>query len=238
MDAHLATGCKECAKGVEDARWIVSQLAHLAPEAAPSGVLKGRLMQTVRAEARAVEVTPAKSSAPLWMWGAIAALLVFAVVTERGTLQLRKELRTAELQAAEYQNAIRATEAKLDLARRENVILTDSASVKIKLAEAGPQQPRVDAIWHAKLGIVLTAENIPAPEGKRVLQLWLIPKDPNGKPVPLDVVRPDETGKFTLLVANPPGEMTATKALAITEEPEGGSLQPTTTPKWVGATTR
>jgi anti-sigma-K factor RskA len=28
--------------------------------------------------------------------------------------------------------------------------------------------------------------------------------------------------------------MAQTKALAITEEPEGGSPQPTTTPRWVG----
>jgi anti-sigma-K factor RskA len=31
--------------------------------------------------------------------------------------------------------------------------------------------------------------------------------------------------------------MANTKALAVTEEPAGGSPQPTTTPKWVGAIT-
>jgi anti-sigma-K factor RskA len=67
-----------------------------------------------------------------------------------------------------------------------------------------------------------------------VLQLWLIPKAAGGKPIPSFVVRPDVDGKFDLLVANPPELMAATKALAITEEPEGGSPQPTTAPKWVG----
>jgi len=237
LDSHLAAGCQDCAKAVEEARWVVSQLAHMAPEAAPSGMLKERLLQTVRAEAKAAESTAqAPTGTPWWMWGAIAALLFFAVMTERGTLQLRKELRQAEYQAASYQKEIQDVEAKLELAKRENVILTDSASVKIKLAEAGPEQPRVDAIWHAKLGIVLTAENIPAPAGGRVFQLWLIPKDPNGKPVPSGVVRPDEDGKFALLVANPPGDMAETSSLAITEEPAGGSLQPTSPVKWVGAT--
>ena len=51
LEAHLATGCAECAKAVEEARWLVSQLAYTAPQAAPSDMLKGRLMQTVRAEA-------------------------------------------------------------------------------------------------------------------------------------------------------------------------------------------
>jgi anti-sigma factor RsiW len=39
LEAHLATGCKDCAKSVEEARWLVSQLAYLAPEAAPSDML-------------------------------------------------------------------------------------------------------------------------------------------------------------------------------------------------------
>lgn len=237
FEAHLAAGCRECAKSVEEARWLVSQLAYLAPDAAPSGQLKGRLMQTVRAEAQAATVVqlPQRNS-PLWMWGAIAALLVFAVITERGGLQLRNELRAAKYQAAMYQKGIQDMQVKLQSAERENVILTDSASVKIKLAEAGPQQPRVDAIWHAKLGIVLTAENIATPADGRVLQLWLIPKKPGGKPVPSETVRPDENGKFTMLVPNPPEEMADTKALAFTDEPAGGSLQPTTAPRWVGAT--
>jgi anti-sigma-K factor RskA len=45
---------------------------------------------------------------------------------------------------------------------------------------------------------------------------------------------PDADGKFVLMVANPPDAMSDTQALAITEEPVGGSPQPTGTPMWVG----
>jgi len=83
----------------------------------------------------------------------------------------------------------------------------------------------------------LTGQKVPAPSRNRVLQLWLIPKAPGGKPIPSLTVRPDADGKFTLLVSNPPGLMEATQALAITEEPPGGSPQPTTTPRWVGGLT-
>jgi anti-sigma factor RsiW len=51
LEAHLSGGCSECAKALEEARWLVSQLAYLAPNAEPSDMLKGRLLQTVRAEA-------------------------------------------------------------------------------------------------------------------------------------------------------------------------------------------
>jgi anti-sigma-K factor RskA len=64
--------------------------------------------------------------------------------------------------------------------------------------------------------------------------LWLIPKAPGSKPMPSMTMRPDADGKLMLLVANPPEVLAETKALAITEEPEGGSAQPTMTPAWVG----
>ena len=73
------------------------------------------------------------------------------------------------------------------------------------------------------------------PSGNRTLQLWLIPKTPGAKPMPSMMVRPDANGKFVFLVADPPDAMDATKALAITEEPAGGSPQPTSPPIWVGA---
>jgi anti-sigma-K factor RskA len=72
------------------------------------------------------------------------------------------------------------------------------------------------------------------PSGNRVLQLWLIPKAPRGKPIPSLTLRPDADGHFVLLVSNPPELMAETKALAITEEPAGGSPQPTTPQRWVG----
>ena len=35
IEAHLAAGCPDCAKAVDEARCLVSQLAYAAPEAAP-----------------------------------------------------------------------------------------------------------------------------------------------------------------------------------------------------------
>ena len=51
------------------------------------------------------------------------------------------------------------------------------------------------------------------------------------------VARPDADGRFVMLVADPAQAMDATKALAITEEPAGGSQAPTTKPIWAGAIT-
>jgi anti-sigma-K factor RskA len=235
LEAHLATGCQDCAKSVEEARWLVSQLAYMAREATPSDMLKGRLMQTVRTEAQAAKrSTPSRSAIPFWMWAGVAALFLFSVYSTWNSQRLEREIQAANQRAAAILQERRELDAQLQLAKRAAIIVTDPASAKIAMPSTDPQSPALEAKWHSQLGIVLTGQKIPALSGNRVLQLWLIPKAPGGKPIPSLTLRPDADGKFVLLVANPPELMAQTKALAITEEPEGGSAQPTTTPRWVG----
>jgi anti-sigma-K factor RskA len=198
-------------------------------------MLKGRLMQTVRAEAQAARrSSPSKAGFPFWMWAGAAALLLFSVYSTWNSQKLQQEIQSTNQRAAAILQERHALETQLELAKRAATIVTDPASVKIALASPDPQMPALEAKWHSQLGIVLTGQKIPTPSGNRVLQLWLIPKAPGGKPIPSLTLRPDADGKFALLVSNPPELMAETKALAITEEPPGGSPQPTTTPRWVG----
>jgi len=230
LESHLAEGCAECSKALDEARWLVSQLAYLAPDRKPSDMLRSRLMRSVRTLASSARTASPPASVPFWMWGAIAALLLFTAYTSWETYQLKKAIDAANEQA------------KIAIARRyeleeefAGVIRTDPRSVKIPMTTGDKSVPNLEAMWHAKLGIVVAGQNVPMPSGERTLQLWLIPKTPGGTPIPSRAVRPDADGKFMLLVADPPGSMDATKALAITEEPVGGSAQPTTKPIWVGA---
>jgi anti-sigma-K factor RskA len=235
LEAHLATSCQDCAKAIEEARWLVSQLAYLAPEAAPSDMLKGRLMQTVRAEGQtAKRSSPSRSAIPFWMWAGVAALFLFSVYSTWNSQRLERKIHDANQRATAILQERRELDAQLQRAKRAAIIVTDPASAKITLASQDPQSPALEAKWHSQLGIVLTGQKIPVPSGNRVLQLWLIPKAPGSKPIPSLTLRPDADGKFVLLVANPPELMAATKALAITEEPEGGSAQPTSAVRWVG----
>ncbi len=234
LEAHLASGCADCAKALDEARWLVSQLAYLAPEARPSDMLRGRLMQTVRAEARSAKTVNSSSAVPFWMWGAVAALLLFTVYQTWETIQVKKTIEATNEQAQREIAKRQELEEKFAIAQREAIILTDPRSVKIPLGTENKEMPKLEAVWHAKLGIVVSGLNVPVPSGTRTLQLWLIPKAKDGKPIPSLALRPDADGKFVLLVANPPDAMDATKALAITEEPNGGSPAPTTKPIWVG----
>ncbi|MFI5093172.1 MAG: anti-sigma factor [Candidatus Acidiferrum sp.] len=235
LEAHLATGCADCAKALEEARLLVSQLAYAAPEAAPSDMLKGRLLQTVRAEAQAKpHGMPAKSDIPFWLWAAVAALLVFSIYSSWNIRRLQNEIRQTNDRAAILLQERQKTEQQLAAAKREAMILMDPSSVKFALAGQNAQGPQLEAICHPELGIVVMGEKIPMPSPHHVFQLWFIPKAPGAKPMPSMMVMPDANGKFVMLVSNPPESMQATKALAITEEPEGGSPWPTETPRWLG----
>jgi anti-sigma-K factor RskA len=236
VEAHLAAGCAECAQSLEEARLLVSQLAYLAPEAQPSEMLRGRLLKTVRddsATGRALAGT--RKAIPFWMWAGVAAALLLALYNLYDYQSTREAIRQAQAALDEQIQLQKQAAQALAAARREALILTDPGSLRILMPAGKTGLPELHATWHATLGIVISGEKLPVPGGQRTLQLWLIPKTAGAKPIPSLNVRPESDGRFHLLVPQPPDQPGDTKLLAITEEPEGGSDQPTTPPMWVGA---
>jgi len=203
-------------------------------------MLRARLMQTVRAEAAAPKSQTSvssisKSTVPLWIWGAAAAALLLALYNAHETRSLQEKMHQMNVTLSQQAQLQQESAQQLAIARREAAILIDPKSLKIAMPAAKNDLPALQATWSRNLGLVISGHNLPAPSANRTLQLWLIPKSSGGKPVPSLTLRPDASGSFELLVASPPDSPNATKALAITEEPQGGSSQPTTTPIWVGA---
>jgi len=242
--AHLATGCADCTRVLAESRWIITQLAYLAPDATPSDMLRRRLMQTVRAEATALEGAAAESQAslsptsksniPFWIWATAAAVLLFAFYNSREARSLQEQMNHMKITLSQQAQLQQESERQLAFARREAAILVDSKSIKIPMPGA-KNMPVLQATWNPDLGLVILGQKLPVLPANRTLQLWLIPKAPGAKPVPSLTMRPDANGTFNLLVIKLPDSPNATKTLAITEEPESGSSQPTTTPVWVGA---
>jgi anti-sigma-K factor RskA len=249
LEAHLAAGCPECAAELAEARWVVSQLAYAAPEAEPSDMLRGRLMQIVRSEVAApgtsvTSIGRSKPAVPFWMWAAVAALLLVSFYSFWNARQLQEQIRdvneraTAQLHSREkIEQELAAARQEAAQVRREADIMADPSSVKIAMATTAADSGPLQANWNPRLGLVVSGSKIPQPAGDRVLQLWIIPKTAGAKPVPVEVERPHENGTFMMMVANPPEALQDAKALAVSEEPAGGSPQPTTTPKWVGGVT-
>lgn len=238
FEAHLAAGCADCETALEEARWLVTQLAYTAPPAEPSEMLKGRLLRTVRAEVMASgsaqESAFSRTKIPVWLWAGVAALFVFSAYSAWDSRRMQQVIQDLKDRAAAELQINQQLQQEVALAQREAHILTDPNSKKIILPAQDKEMPQLEAMWHPQLGICVMGQKVPMPAGNRVLQLWLIPKKPGAKPMPSEMLRPGPDGKLVLIVANPPEAMWETKALAITEEPPGGSQQPTSAPMWVG----
>ena len=93
--------------------------------------------------------------------------------------------------------------------------------------------PMVHAYLHPHMGVAITADQMPSVPSSRTLQLWFIPK--KGQPMSVAIFRPDSQGLVSMVApVNMP--MNEIAALAVTDEPAGGSPQPTTSPAWVAQT--
>jgi anti-sigma-K factor RskA len=197
-----------------------------------------RLVQPGRNSFSAVGITEARQPRawfPIWVWAGATALIAFAVFSlwQAHRMQMQLAELTARLKAGEAQRQKLAEERAI--AERTNLILSDPASRRVTLrARTGPQ---VHAFCHPKLGIIVYGGSVPMPASNRTYQLWLVMKDKNAKPMSAAMFRPDAWRKVMLMVPAMPADMDAAAALAISEEPSGGSPQPTSAPIWAGPLT-
>ena len=83
--------------------------------------------------------------------------------------------------------------------------------------------------------MVFSAEQLPRLGAGRTYQLWVIPKD--SAPVSAGVFDADAAGTSVLTMPLPQSvTVVAGLTVAVTDEPRGGSLQPTTQPFLAGVT--
>lgn len=242
LEAHLARAGDRCVQGVARARGVVSQFAHAAPDAQPPAALRGKIMGAIenreeRAQAVKSFEEPRPSRAlgpfPVWAWAAAAALaLITGYAVQRMNrqydqlAQLRKEMKLALAQNQALQNQI-------DMEKMVNSVMMSPDSKPLKLMPVKDKgMPMVHAYLHPHMGVAITAEEMPSLPAARTLQLWSVPK--SGKPMSLAIFHPDAMGQIAI-VAPVPMPQNEIAELAITDEPAGGSPQPTSPVAWMAA---
>ena len=251
IERHLARGCPACTAGVAQARWLVAQLAYLAPEAQPPAALRARVVAAAVGSAAAGARAPATDAAratyiparprlrqpsaiPAWAWAIAAALLLATVYSVRQTRRLDGELAAVQRELREGQAQRAAIESEREHYQMAMEILSAQDTKTLKLMPKKAAMPPVQAYWSAKMGLLVMSANMPQMASNVTLQLWMVPK--KGEPMSVGIFRPDGQGHVMMVAA--PGEPIAeVAALAISEEPAGGSAQPTSAPVWVGPLT-
>lgn len=228
---QLLAGDASLGDDVEAYRRVAGLLALAAPSVAPPAALRVRVMssgervrrlQPGRAASPAAVPTPVRRLRVL-PWLAVAASLGWAVVATRNANRERVD----RLAVVATNDSLRLHAASLDSV--VGLLLAPEVETVSMSATGAP--PRARMYWNRASGqVVLAAHRLPsAPQG-RTYQLWGIPAGQS--PVSLGTFNTDSSGSVRASFSVPAGVTISVGA--VTEEPAGGSPQPTSPPFLVG----
>jgi anti-sigma-K factor RskA len=250
FEVHLA-GCAACAADVRAHAEVAAALAHAAAGGTPAPpALRARILAEARrsrltvadggAAGRPVAPPPGRAAGPRPTaaarvpWLAAAASLVLAAGLGAAWGRERAARARADLALAD---AVRAAGDRAELARRlaerdSLVAALTEPDVRVARLAATGAEPAMRLTWNRRRGVVIvTASALPAPGPGRTYQLWGIAG--RGAPQSLGVFAPDAEGRVRAVLRVPAGA--AMDAVAVTEEPAGGSARATTAVVMAGA---
>jgi anti-sigma-K factor RskA len=220
FEAHLAE-CGACRAEVQALAEVAARLAEAAPLVTPPPGLRDRILREAR-QAR----PRGRGRRPLVPWLAAAACLAIALGLGYGYLRERAGARQARAALAAVDDS---------LAARDSLVATLlSPDVGTAALAATGQAPSARLYWSpSRRRVVMAVYRLPPAPVGRTYQLWAIAQ---GKPVSLGVFNTAADGRGTATMAVPLG--LTFELSAVTEEPAGGSPQPTQQPFLVGKVTR
>jgi anti-sigma-K factor RskA len=216
FEAHLAE-CATCRAEVQSFREVGGLLAHAAPAADPPPGLRGRVLRAA-GQVRPISVRPRL----LLPWLAAAASVVLALLAGNA---YRRE------RAARNQDSRALAAARDSLSARDSLVeILLAPDVGTAALAATGQPPSARVFWiPSRHRVVMAVYRLPPAPAGRTYQLWAIAK---GKPVSLGIFNTAADGSLRAVLKVPPD--LAFQVTAVTEEPAGGSAQPTQQPFLIG----
>ena len=222
FEAHLA-GCEACRAEVRAFTEVAGLLAYGAPAVEPPAGLRDRVL----AEARRVRpiAAPRRPATGAWLAAAAGLLLALAAGVEAWRLAGR-------VRALERQIAVRDSSAAV--AESAWAMLSGPQVGVVSLSGTG-RAPSARVFWNRARGrFVVFAFDLPQAPAGRGYQLWAIAK--GQAPMSMGTFNTDAAGRATVLlpVDRDIAALGFVDNCALTEEPAGGSPQPTETPRLLG----
>ena len=208
FERHLAE-CPDCAREVEELRATAARLGAAAAQRPPAA-LRQRVMHQIATTRQSPPHTRGRSAGrPPQRWAlrltAVAAALALAAAVALGAVALRTHDALTQAQARYGQVA--AVLAAPDV---------QSGTARAAGATA------IVMVSHSLNEAVLTVDGMPPPAANHKYQLWLLG---NGSPRSAGLLQPGPSAVIPPLVFGGIGDATQ---IGLTEEPAGGSPQPTT----------
>jgi anti-sigma-K factor RskA len=244
FEAHLST-CARCQAELAELRRVVAGIGMTVEPMTPPAPLKARTLsgaigpgrvetptRVLLDDLRPLPRVPVPAARPSSMpWLLAAASIVIAVMSGMYAWSLRARVASLEQMVA-------VTSAQADRLRDELISVRRSSDALIRTVQvisapdvqqvllkgqAGAAGATGRAYWSASRGLVFNADQLPALTPGRVYQLWVI----SGKEAPMGVgVFIVSNGSGSLTTQLPAGVKTI-NAVAVTNEPAGGSATPT-----------
>lgn len=246
---HLEGGCPACNSEYLSMQSLASDLAMSLEPISPPKAVRERLLRRIAEDAPAMKITqdqpatnPVSSSMKIerststgrdWFrsmtTAAIAAALAYfaaSLAFQEHQTVLQKRLVQVESQLTEMQSTRKSTEQMISLPR--------SPAMQVVTLQGTPDAPgaKADLFYDRARGVwYLYTTGLKPPGEKRAYELWFIVGDTKTRAGVFDVT-PD--GEGSIVAAVPPDLGRITLA-AITDEPAGGSMQPTGKIRLAGA---
>ena len=210
--------CDACTQALAYMTEVVGALPLTVDEVTPPAGMRDRVLAAARGNRQSIPMSaPITDARPgpaprrrlpvtSWRFG-FAAAAVFLLVLTGWNLSLQNQLNHANSQLAQVQTNLNGT----------LVAAQGAAAGTIKYL---PRDHVALVSLHA----------LASPPGGKVYELWVI--NSAGKAEPAGVFLPEADGDKTLVVAR---TLSSSDKLAVTVEPLGGSLQPTSTPIITGS---
>lgn len=213
IERHLGEGCEHCAERLREARYLLAGMATAVEPAQPSSGLRSRVLAIAGKDEK--QGAGGKRG---WVWVACAAAAAALMVLVWG-VSMARELAATRRSLAEVsrqRNELRAAIAILGQA--------DSRTVRFGEEE---NEPHGRVFVSQNGGVVFLGSRLPSLEGGKTFELWLVPA--KGKPQAAGLFRPNEQGIAVHVLAQRSGAADYA-AVAVSVEPEGGSVQPSGKP--------
>ncbi len=214
FERHLET-CASCRAEVQSFREVSGLLALGVAHATPPAELRARVLRRGR-----------RARPAILPWAAAAAV-VLAMLGGFGYWRVANEARV-------LRTRLDVTQSQLDSTKYVVAALLDSSVAITDLAATG-KAPSMRLYWNRARHIVVVAafDLPPAPAG-RTYQLWAIEK--GRAPVSVGTFNSAPSGRTVVTLQMPAGVQP--EVSAVTEEPAGGSPQPTQQPFLIGSLPR